>query len=239
MANITKLKNSSYKITVSCGYDVNGKKMRQYMTWKPTSKMTEKQMDKEVQRQAILFEEQCKGGRQVTATVKFEAFAEEYFQMVTSLNKLKIGTITNYRNYSKRVYPKIGHLRLDKITTTHIQRIINEMSESGNSERRDKYKSKPLSAKTIRNHVAFISTVFAYAKKRKILSYNPCEDVELPQNNADEQCIHSIEEVQQIMSWLFEETDNMQYFTHLRFIVVFVGVKFSGWNTRILISSVV
>jgi integrase len=207
MATVTK-RNKAYLITVSDGFDIHGKRKKQFLTWKIPENMTESRAKKEAQRQAILFEEQCKGGRQVTATIKFEAFAEEYFQMVTSLNKLKVGTISNYRNYSKRVFSKIGHLRLDKITTTHIQRIVNEMAEGG---RRDKYKNKPLSPKTIRNHVAFISTVFTYAKKRKILSYNPCEDVELPQDNADEQGMHTIEEVQQIMGWLYSDPKKTQY----------------------------
>ena len=56
MATITK-RNHSYLITVSCGYDITGRQIRKTMTYKPDSGMTAKQIEKEVQRQAALFEE--------------------------------------------------------------------------------------------------------------------------------------------------------------------------------------
>jgi hypothetical protein len=61
MANITK-RGNSYRIKVSCGYDMQGKQIFKSMTYKPTPGMTAKQIEKEVQKQALLFEEQCKSG---------------------------------------------------------------------------------------------------------------------------------------------------------------------------------
>ena len=52
MASIRK-KNNSYEIRVSWGYEVNGKQKIQQMTWKPETGMTEKQIEKEVNRQAV------------------------------------------------------------------------------------------------------------------------------------------------------------------------------------------
>lgn len=59
MATIEK-RNNAYRITVCCGYDINGKQIRRRMTYTPDEKMTAKQIEKEVQRQAVLFEEQCR-----------------------------------------------------------------------------------------------------------------------------------------------------------------------------------
>ena len=56
MASILKRKDN-YFIMVSCGYDVNGKQIRRTMTYTPDEGMTEKQIEKEVKRQAVLFEE--------------------------------------------------------------------------------------------------------------------------------------------------------------------------------------
>ncbi len=61
MATIEK-RNNAYRITVCCGYDINGKQIRRRMTYTPDEKMTAKQIEKEVQRQAVLFEEQCNNG---------------------------------------------------------------------------------------------------------------------------------------------------------------------------------
>ena len=78
MATIQK-RGNSYLIRVSCGYDVKGKQVIQSMTWKPDEKMTAKQIEKELNRQAVMFEDACMKGFQVKA-VKFEAFCEEWFE---------------------------------------------------------------------------------------------------------------------------------------------------------------
>ena len=49
MATIEK-RNNAYRITVCCGYDINGKQIRRRMTYTPDEKMTAKQIEKEVQR---------------------------------------------------------------------------------------------------------------------------------------------------------------------------------------------
>lgn len=63
MATIRKRGNDSYEIKVSCGYGVDGKQRSQYKTWKPAEGMTPKQIEKELNRQAVLFEEACKKDR--------------------------------------------------------------------------------------------------------------------------------------------------------------------------------
>ena len=55
MATIQK-QGRGYKITVSLGYDYTGKRIRQYMTWIPEPDMTDRQIKKELERQAVLFE---------------------------------------------------------------------------------------------------------------------------------------------------------------------------------------
>ena len=68
MASISTRKNKngeiiSYRIRVSRGYDVKGNKLKPYeMTYKPAPNMTAKQIEKELNKQAVMFEEQCKQG---------------------------------------------------------------------------------------------------------------------------------------------------------------------------------
>ena len=76
MATITK-RGKSYRIKVSCGYDCEGKQVIQSMTWTPKTNMTDKQIQKELNRQAVLFEEACMKGL-VTSAVKFEKFSEQW-----------------------------------------------------------------------------------------------------------------------------------------------------------------
>lgn len=84
MATVTK-RADSYRIKVSCGYDVNGKQVVQTKTWKPEPDMTARQIKKELDRQCVMFEEECKKG-QVVATIKFETFAEQWFEEYAKIN---------------------------------------------------------------------------------------------------------------------------------------------------------
>ena len=68
MANIRKItgKNGvAYKITVTKGRNQNGKQMRHYMTWTPDRPMTERQMQKAVERAAMDFERSIEQGYQI------------------------------------------------------------------------------------------------------------------------------------------------------------------------------
>lgn len=73
------------QIRVSCGYDTSGNQVIQITSWKPEPNMTARQAEKEVQKQAILFEEKCLKG-QIAANVKFETFAEQWFEEYAKLN---------------------------------------------------------------------------------------------------------------------------------------------------------
>lgn len=219
MANIREIGNS-YKITVSCGYDVRGKQIRRYKTWTPDPKLSKKQVQKELQRQVVLFEESCKAG-QANKAVKFEEFAEDWLKNVAALT-LKERTLANYRNYTRRIYAAIGHLRLDKITARDIQKFISDMS---NGERLDKYRKGKLSAKTIKNHVSLISGIYEYAIRMQTVSVNPCKATTLPKSETVEREIYTMEETQRIMDLLKLEPEK-----NLRFVVYFTLSVFTGFR---------
>ena len=101
MANITK-RGNSYRIRVSNGYDVNGKQMFQVKSWRPEPGMTERQIKKELERQAVLFEEECRKGH-ITAAVKFQTFAEQWIEEYAKLN-LRKSTFTLQKQLAYRIY---------------------------------------------------------------------------------------------------------------------------------------
>lgn len=61
MATIAK-RGDTYRIRCSLGYDSKGKQIIRSTTWKPEPGMTEKQVEKELNRFAVLFEEKCRSG---------------------------------------------------------------------------------------------------------------------------------------------------------------------------------
>jgi len=63
MANIECRSDTTYRIVISAGYATNGKKLRKYKTITLPNSMTERQREKELNRQATLFEEQVRTGK--------------------------------------------------------------------------------------------------------------------------------------------------------------------------------
>ena len=81
MANITPRRNKdgeiiSYQIRVFRGRNADGTRLKDYMmTWRPTPGMTKRQITKELERQATLFEEACKQGQVSIEKPTFEKYA--------------------------------------------------------------------------------------------------------------------------------------------------------------------
>lgn len=207
MATIRRRPNGTYEIKVSCGYGVDGKQRNQYKSYKPEPGMTKRQIEKEMQRQAILFEEDCKRG-QITAAVKFETFAEQWFEEYAKVN-LRPTSYARMKQLTKRVYPAIGHKRLDKITARDIQKFITDMLTNG----RNLNNGKPLSRKTAVHHLSFISDVFSYAVRMGMLCDNPCRRVFVPKQEQEEKQIYTIEQVKILYENLKSET--MKYQAYL------------------------
>lgn len=207
MATIRRRPNGTYEIKVSCGYGVDGKQRNQYKSYKPEPGMTKRQIEKEVQRQAILFEEDCKRG-QITAAVKFETFAEQWFEEYAKVN-LRPTSYARMKQLTKRVYPAIGHKRLDKITARDIQKFVTDMLTNG----RNLNNGKPLSRKTAVHHLSFISDVFSYAVRMGMLCDNPCRRVFVPKQEQEEKQIYTIEQVKILYENL--KSEPMKYQVYL------------------------
>ena len=207
MATITK-RNDTYKITVSCGYDGTGKQIRRHMTWKPAPGMTARQIEKELQKQALKFEETCSGVSQ-NGNIKLDTFLPMWFDEYAAV-QLKERTIQRYRGLSVRVLQALGHLRIDKITPRQIQQFINNLGEDGINE----VTGGKLSPKTIRHYWEFLSTVLEYAVHMEMIPSNPCSKVILPALEEKEHPCYTLDEAQKFLSLLEQESlDRQAFFT--------------------------
>lgn len=128
MATIKK-RNGSYKITVSCGYDINDKQIRKNMTWTPAAGMTARQEKKELERQTVLFEEKCRTGQVLNGSIRFADFTERWLEDY-AIPQLRPTTVAGYRQFLKRIIPAIGHIRLDKLQPHHLQEFYKNLAET-------------------------------------------------------------------------------------------------------------
>lgn len=221
MANVRKKngKNgTSYYIRVSQGYDINGKQITKTFTWKVPKGMTAAQERKELQRQIVSFEEKCKE-HEIGGDVRFKDFAEEWFKEYAN-TQLKESSRMQYVYVAEDVYQKIGHLRLNQITTRHVQNFINEIQE----ERRNKYTGEKLSTRRIKYYLTFISAVLHYAERQGLINQNPCKNVILPKSDKKEKNIYTLEEARNFMSELNAKAP-------LKYRAFFTLAIFGGFRT--------
>jgi len=207
MANITK-RGDTFRIKVSCGYDVSGKQVVKSTTYKPDPAKSEKWNEKELQRQAVLFEESCKHGQLVTAA-KFETYAREWFKVYAEVT-LKRNTISSYHSMEKRIYAVLGHIRIDKITPLDIQRLVRSLIADG------------LATANIKGHVRLVSVILNHAIKKRILTYNPCVTVDYPLAQELKRDFYTVDEVKQLLEILRNDEENKP------FAVFFTLAAYSG-----------
>lgn len=129
MATIEK-RNGSYRITVSAGYDMQGKQIKKRMTWKPLLDMTERQIEKELKRQAVLFEEQVQNGQFIDSSIKFSDFAEIWLNDY-AIPQLRPSTVDGYKRNLVRLNAHIGHIKLNKLQPHNITACYKAIFEEG------------------------------------------------------------------------------------------------------------
>ena len=129
MATIEK-RGNSYRITVSCGYDSDRKQIKKRMTWTPKPNMTRRQIEKELDRQAVLFEEKCQTGQFLDGNITLAEFSERWFKDYAE-KQLKERTLQGYKGHMPRILKALGHIRLAKLQPHHIMEFYNNLAEEG------------------------------------------------------------------------------------------------------------
>ena len=133
MACIKKIKNKnsiSYQITVSNGRDAVNRQKRYYLTWTPEPGMTQRQVEKEVQKQALEFERQIELGYVIDNKQTFTDYAA-YVIDLKERNGAKHRTIVRYRDLMKRIIPAIGHIKLVDLRPQHLNSLYKNLGDVG------------------------------------------------------------------------------------------------------------
>lgn len=136
MANITIRKNKngsvSYLIRVYVDETSTGHQIVKSMTWKPKPGMHPSAEEKELHKQATLFEEQAKQG--LTAfggSTRFNDYAKEWIEN----EPLAFKTRERYMEMLERIDAAIGHIRLDKLQAHHLEAFYKNLAEAGVNHR--------------------------------------------------------------------------------------------------------
>jgi len=173
--NVKDKGNGLFEIRVT----VDGRRKSKYI--RPVDGLTKRQIED------FLANEKAKFTAELTNDYTTPLAFGEVLQMYLADTAVKIRdtTRTVYRGQSPRIIAALGHIRIDNLTSLVIQRYIDT-----------------LSAGLCENNKAIISSVCKYAKKLRMIDYNPAEDVELPEETRKEKDIYTREEVGQILTAL-------------------------------------
>ena len=208
----TRQRNNSYEITVYCGYGADGKQIKRYKTYTPDKGMTAKQIKKELERQAVLFEEECKKGQVATdGKIKLNDYFSIYFE-----NAKNTLSPYNYKAYQKTVKnyiaPALGHFKLKEITPVQIQHFVNELQEKPSNT-----KSGKLSPSTVRRYYTVLQSIFHSAYKLGIIGINPADGdrITLPKLQEQKTEIFTPEEIDDILNYLELEPLQFKVLIHM------------------------
>ena len=133
MATIEKItgKNgNSYRISVSAGFDTAGKRIRHRTIYKPTPGMTERQIQKAVQRAAADFERSIEQGYALDNRQTFAEYAD-YVLDLKERTGTRTRTLDRYRELLGRINAAIGHLKLADLRPQHLNSFYKNLSEPG------------------------------------------------------------------------------------------------------------
>lgn len=89
--------------------------------------MTAKQIEKELQKQAVLFEEQCRQGLTGDGRQKFDSYAEYVIELKEKSGELRHNTALRYRELLERVNQGIGHIRLVDLRSQHLNKLYEQL----------------------------------------------------------------------------------------------------------------
>lgn len=178
-------KGRGYEIRVSMGCDMNGKKIVKSKTWVPDKKYTPKQLEKEIERQKMLFEEEVKTGNCANSNIKFQPYSEIWIRDYGEQN-LAPKTLSRYREYLKRINKAIGHIKLKDLQPLHLNAFYRNLAEDGvnlkakRDENGNIIANGKLSPKTIVEHHRVISKLLSTAVKWNYINDNIAKRADPP-----------------------------------------------------------
>ena len=211
MPSIQK-RGASYRVTVSCGYNAQKQQIRKTKTYRPLPGMTPRQIEKEVQRFAIVFEASVKNGEFLDAgRIRLSDFCPQYLEIASGF--LSPTTYASYeRVVQQYILPILGHFRLSEIRPFHVQMFIQQLQSPGRGKQRE-----TLSSSSVRRYFVVLQSILGRAFKLGMIASNPADSarIELPSNPCTPTDIFTQEEAAQMLHYLEKEPMQYQLLVHL------------------------
>ena len=243
MANIEKRTNSkgeiiSYRIRVYKGVKGDGKRMKPYTkTWVPEPGMNAAQIEKEINRLAVLFEEEVHAGEVVVdQSLRLKDFIPQYME----ITKVRLSPLTLHfynRIIERFLIPYFGNKKMQDIKTVHIQGFINHLMEVDPEHGSATNNTDKLSPSTVRRYLCVLQSILRLAVKLEIIASNPAkgEKLTIPRMVRPKIEIFTKAEASEMLKCL--QTEPLQFQTFIQLAIItgarrgeLVALKFSDFD---------
>ena len=107
----------------------------------------------------------------------------------------KASTFSNY-GWLMRAYvvPRIGRVRLDRLSPTDVQKLYSELRASGGRD------GTPLTGTQVRNIHRVLHNALNYAMRLGYIAHNPTEAVDKPREDTEERTVYTPEQIRRFLA---------------------------------------
>lgn len=194
--SIEKRGKDSYRLTVSMGFDQNGKRIKKYKTVKVKNKT-------EANKLLAAFITEIEAGEYIDPSkMNFKDLVEEWREKYAK-EHLAATTLDTYNGHIRtRILPSFGHMRVDDIKTLHI---IEFMESLKKANLKGSGKEGLLSSATIHYIQRVLNNIFSRALEWEVIKTNPVAKVKKPKVTQKEADVYDEDEVFKLLAVLKNE----------------------------------
>lgn len=179
--------DKTWRICVELEPDpVTGKRRQKWETFHGTKKEAEKELTRLL---SLVDQNKLEADARMTLVQFLERWLIDYAASRAP---------STYRRYQQlvrnQVAPHLGNVRLDRLTPSHLVRLFTTLRDSDRLDGRGK-----LSSQTQMHTYRMLHTALECARKWRILSYNPMEDVEPPTVSRPEMRTFTVEQAKSFL----------------------------------------
>jgi len=148
MANIQERRDKngkliSYSIRVHRGRGPDGKQLKPWTaTFEVSPTWTEKSAQKKAEAFAATFEKECKTGVRTDSRQKFGPYCDYVIDLKEKRGTVKHSTAVRYKELTTRIYPAIGHIKLNELRADHLNTLYTDLAKKGVRKGNDKATAK-------------------------------------------------------------------------------------------------
>ena len=170
--NIRKRKDGRWEGRYTAGYDQNGKRIIKNVLGRTQAEVKSKLSV------SIAESQQLDVSRSGEYTVV--EWLRVWFELYAKPN-IRPSTAGYYRRAMEEyTIPRIGTIKLNKLTSREIQKLYKDLLENGRLRKKQRKKHPSLSGSTVRGVHIMLHSALDRAVKEKLLLHNPAEDCVVP-----------------------------------------------------------